>query len=399
MRNNAPNINVLSLSSLHLGEVKMSSGELCFYGLGSFYLEYGGKRVDGNNWISKRAMYLLMYLALEWKRKVSVEELIDIFWPESEIEDGKTKLYNTIYLLRRSLAKDGVPKDIIESVTGCYTINKNYKIWTDWEYFEKEIDKQLKADEFEIEILKDLFILYRGDFFSNLKYEDWVDIYREELREYYLNLIEILTNKLFKEEKYRDTVNYLHKGIEYDPYRENFYLLYIKALIKLGRIAEAINSYKKCERILKEELDLLPGQELNNVYHRIKLSRDLTQQLQFNLENNKDLSSGAMICDFDIFEKIYELEIRQAKRLKKEFILMSVDFNGSKLPLAIEKAAEKMAAMLRCSDILSTGNDKIYLILLEMSLVNSGIVIQRFNQFCQELNLSKKPSIDITEIK
>ncbi|RQD76311.1 MAG: SARP family transcriptional regulator, partial [Halanaerobium sp. MSAO_Bac5] len=166
----------------------MSSGELCFYGLGSFYLEYGGKRVDGNNWISKRAMYLLMYLALEWKRKVSVEELIDIFWPESEIEDGKTKLYNTIYLLRRSLAKDGVPKDIIESVTGCYTINKNYKIWTDWEYFEKEIDKQLKADEFEIEILKDLFILYRGDFFSNLKYEDWVDIYREELREYYLNL-------------------------------------------------------------------------------------------------------------------------------------------------------------------------------------------------------------------
>lgn len=295
----------------------MSSGKLCFYGLGSFYLEYGGKQVDGSNWVSKRAMYLLMYLALEWKRNVSVEELVDVFWPESDLEDGKTKLYNTIYLLRRSLTKDGVPKDIIESVTGSYTINKNYEIWTDWECFESEIDKLLKGEEIKLESLKDLFVLYRGDFFSNLKYEDWLEIYREELREYYLNLIEVLTDKLFKEEKYRDTVNYLHKGIEYDPYRENFYLLYIKALVKLGRIAEAINSYKKCERILKEELDLLPGQELNNVYHRIKLSRDLTQQVQFNLNNKQDFNSGAMICDFDIFEKIYELELRQVKRLKK----------------------------------------------------------------------------------
>ena len=376
----------------------MSSEELCFYGLGPFYLKYAGKIVDGNNWVSKRALYLLMYLSLERKRNVSVEELIDVFWPESDLKVGKTKLYNTIYLLRKSLAKDGVPKDIVESVIGCYTINNNYKIWTDWEYFEKEIDKLLKGEEFELEILKELFNLYRGDFFNTLKYEAWVEIYREELREYYLNLIEILTDKLFKEEKYRDTVNYLHKGIGYDPYRENFYLFYIKALVKLGRIAEAINSYKKCEKILKEELDLLPGQELNNVYHRIKLSRDLTQQVQFNLDNNKDLVPGAMICDFDIFEKIYELEIRQAKRLKKEFILMAVDFNDSKLPVSIEKAAEKMAAMLRCSDVLSTTNDKIYFILHEMGLVNSGLFMQRFNDFCQELNLLKKPSIDITEI-
>jgi DNA-binding SARP family transcriptional activator len=109
--------------------------------------------------------------------------------------------------------------------------------------------------------MEQLFKLYRGDFLPCLRYEGWTEIQREKLRENYLSLIEILSDKLYYNQKYRDTVNYLHRGIQYDPYRENFYLLYIKALVKLGRIAEAINSYKKCEQILKDELDVLPGQE------------------------------------------------------------------------------------------------------------------------------------------
>ncbi|MFW6252109.1 MAG: winged helix-turn-helix domain-containing protein, partial [Halanaerobium sp.] len=99
----------------------MNEVKINFYGLGPFYLEYQGKKVDGSNWISKRALYLLMYLLLANERHVAAEELVDVFWEESDLEDGKNKLYNTIYLLRRSLAKDGIPKDIIESVSGGYS--------------------------------------------------------------------------------------------------------------------------------------------------------------------------------------------------------------------------------------------------------------------------------------
>jgi len=80
-----------------------------FYGLGPFYFKYHNKIVSGSAWVSKRALFIFMYLLLEKKRTVSVEELIDIFWEGSDLEDGKNKLYNTIYLLRRSLAKDGIP--------------------------------------------------------------------------------------------------------------------------------------------------------------------------------------------------------------------------------------------------------------------------------------------------
>jgi len=376
----------------------MNEEKINFYGLGPFYYEYQGKKFDGSNWVSKRALYLLMYLLLAKDRNVAAEELVDVFWEESDLNDGKNKLYNTIYLLRRSLAKDGVPKDIIESVSGGYSINDNYEIWRDWEYFKNGTDKLNSNQELADKELEQLFKLYRGDFLPSLRYDSWTEIQREELRENYLTLIEVLSGKLFFDQRYRDTVNYLHCGINYDPYRENFYLLYIKALVKLGRIAEAINSYKKCEQILKEELDVLPGQELKNEYHKIKLSRELTAEFEDVIVFDEENNSGAMICNRDVFKKIYDLESRHVKRLKKEFVMITIDFKGVKLPISFSKAVEKISFMLRSCDVICSCNNKMYLLLQDINMMSSGIIMNRFNNFCQDLELDKKPSLDIKEI-
>ena len=372
--------------------------KISFYGLGPFYFEYRGKKFDGSNWISKRALYLLMYLLLAKDRNVAAEELVDVFWEESDLNDGKNKLYNTIYLLRRSLARDGVPKDVIESVSGGYSINDSYEIWRDWEYFEKKTNQLIHEENLAVEELEHLFQLYRGDFFHSLRYEGWTEIQREKLRENYLTLIGVLSEKLYTAQKYRDTVNYLHSGIKYDPYRENFYLLYIKSLVKLGRIAEAINSYKKCEQILKEELDVLPGQELKDEYHKIKTSRELTAKIEDDIVFEDKINSGAMICDLDVFKKIYDLESRHVKRLKKEFVMITIDFKGIKLPISFSEAAEKISFMLRSCDVICSCNNKMYLLLRDINMMSSGIIISRFNRFCQHLELNKKPSLDIKEI-
>lgn len=376
----------------------MNEEKINFYGLGPFYYEYQGKKFDGSSWVSKRALYLLMYLLLAKDRNVAAEELVDVFWEESDLNDGKNKLYNTIYLLRKSLAKDGVPRDIVESKNGGYSINSAYSVKTDWNYFEKNIKKAIKGEEISLTEMESLLNLYRGDFFPALRYEGWTEIQREDYRELYLNLIEIFTEKLFQAQRYRDTVNYLHKGIEYDPYRENFYLLYIKALVKLGRVAEAINSFKKCERILKEELDVYPGQKLKKEYQRIRMSQDITEDIEIELSDSDILRSGAMFCEMEVFKKIYESEIRHVKRLKKEFVLMTIDFHNVDFKISFSQAADKIGNMLRTGDIICIFNKKAYILLRDMSLVNSGIIMNRFNKFCEELGLVKKPSIDIREV-
>ncbi|PUU87964.1 MAG: SARP family transcriptional regulator, partial [Halanaerobium sp.] len=154
----------------------MSEADFKFYGLGSFYCEYKDNKIDGSDWVSKRALYILMYLLQERQRRISVEEIVDIFWPESDLEDGKNKLYNTIYLLRTSLKKGGLPKDIVESLNGAYNINHKYKIWTDWEYFERKINNLMLGKEYAVQELQSLFEMYRGDYFITLKYEGWTEL-------------------------------------------------------------------------------------------------------------------------------------------------------------------------------------------------------------------------------
>lgn len=389
------------------GVIKLSDKRLNFYGLGSFYFSNGRKVFNGDSWVSKKAMYLFMYLLLERKRKVSAEELVDVFWPKTELEHGKKKLYDTIYLLRKSLSDDGLAKNIVESNNGHYTINSNYKVWTDWEHFDNKIEKLIKGEEeFSIKDLKTLFEFYRGDFFTDLNYADWTEIYREELKQKYLNLIEIMTEKMYEAQRYLDALNYLNKGLDYDPYRENFYLLKLKTLNRLGRIAEAINSFKECKRILDEELGVSPQQELKDELKKIKRNREIDQKhIEVNIEESISLDSGAMQCsNINEFKRIFELELRQVKRIDdREFLLITVNFEENNLTaddlrLTFDQITSKFKSTMRLGDYICPTENKIHLILNDMSLGSSGVIIKRFNNFFKKLNFDKKPKLDIKEI-
>lgn len=384
----------------------MSDKRLNFYGLGSFYFSNGKKIFDGENWVSKKALFLFMYLLFERNRNISSEELVDVFWPESDLDRGRKKLYDTVYLLRKSLNKNGLNKEIIESKNGYYSINSGYEIWTDWDHFDSKTEDLInKKASFDLKTLKKLFEFYRGDFFADLNYADWPEIYREELRQKYLNLIEIMAEKMYSANKYLDLLYYLNKGLDYDPYREKFYLLKLKALDKLGRIREAINCFKECKRILNEELGVPPQQELKNELQRIKSNRDDPEDLEINIEENIRLESGAMQCSsVNEFKKIFELQFRQVQRVEeKEFLLITLDFkendlSPNELEVTFDQIISKFKTTMRLGDYICPAANKIYLILQNMSLDSSGVIIKRFNHFFKKHNFNKKPKLDIKEI-
>ncbi|RCW62457.1 MULTISPECIES: AfsR/SARP family transcriptional regulator [Halanaerobium] len=386
----------------------MSGKHLKFYGLGSFYFSDGSRVFNGDSWVSKKAMYLFMYLLVERKRKVSSEELVDIFWQQSVLERGKKKLYDTIYLLRKSLSRDGLDKDIVESNNGYYTINSNYKVWTDWDCFGHKTDLLInRKGDFSIQDLKKLFELYRDDFFTDLSYASWTEIYREQLKQKYLNLIEIMSRKMYNAQKYLDALNYLNKGIDYDPYRESFYLLKLKTFNQLGRTAEAINCYKKCKKILDEHLGVAPQKKLKIELNRIKESRDIVEEdIDTNIEEKINFDSGAMKCaNINEFKSIFEFELRQVQRIDEEaFLLITLEFEDGTLATedvkcAFDQIISKFKSIMRLGDYICPAQNRIYLILHDMSLDSSGIIIKRFNKFFDKTNFPKKPKLDIKEIK
>jgi DNA-binding SARP family transcriptional activator len=375
--------------------------------LGSFYFSNGRRIFNGDSWVSKKALYVFMYLLLKREKNVRFEKLVDIFWPESDLEHGKKKLYDTIYLLRKSLNRDGLNKNLVVSNTGHYSINNNYKIWTDWEHFDSKTDKLIKGvKDFSSRDLKNLFEFYRGDFFSDLSYADWPKIYRENLRNKYLKLIEIMTEKMYDNNNYLDALKYLNQGLVLDPYFEKFYLLKLKILNKLGRTAEAISSFNQCKKILEEDLGVQPQPELRAELRKLKRNRDFKQAVleTYAVENIKS-KEGAMQCSSsEEFKRIFELEVRQIQRMEdKEYLLVTLEFEENNITskefaAVSNRIAAQFKSKMRLGDYICPMNNKINIIMQDMSLDCSGIIIKRFNNFFKKLNFSQKPKLDIKEI-
>jgi len=385
----------------------LSENILRIYGLGSFYFSKGRQYFDGSSWISNKALEVFKYLIFERKRNVNSEELIEVFWPESELKHGKKLLYDTVYLLRKSLKKDGLSKGMIESSNGNYTINSDYNIWTDWGHFDSRIDKLLRGKgKSTIKNLKALYEFYRGDFFSNLNYSDWPSVYREELRQKYLELIEIITKKMYGKNNYLAALSYINKGLDYDPYREEFYLMKLKILNKLGRIAEAIKCYKECKKTLKEDLGVLPKADLKKELKRIKNNRKFKKNNVYkNLKTDMSSDAGAMECStVSEFKSVLELELRQGKRSEfTNFLLINIRLETDNLKVKkektkLQKLTQELKSTMRMGDFICPANNQIYLILYDMDLDNSGIIIKRFNNIFKNHRFKETPKLDIKEI-
>lgn len=386
----------LILFLLFLGGVCLAN-LLKFYGLGSFYLEYQSIKIDGSNWVSKRALELLMYLSFKLGRRTDAEEIIDLFWPDSDLETGKNKLYNTIYLLRKSLQRAGLEKELIKSLQGGYLINNNYLLWTDWGYFIEKGHLYLQQKNVSTAELTELLKIYRGDFFALLRYESWPKNQRDILSGLHLALLEKLIIKLYENDDYQLLFNYLNQGLNLDPYAEIFYLIYFKVFVKLGKTKEAINIYQKCKDILAAELDLEPGPELQQEYLNLKAKQDIIIKNKLDFKQT-EIGTGAMICDQESFKKIYELELRSAKRKNIKFILLTIDLSNSQINSDFKNVIKQTGAVLRTGDVICSCNKKIYIILREIGFKDTGIILTRFDQVFKRFNLASQASIDLKEV-
>jgi DNA-binding SARP family transcriptional activator len=93
--------------------------------------------------------------------------------------------------------------------------------------------------------------------------------YRERLRERYLEALDKLAGWLVARRQYRQAIRVLHRGLEVDDLRENFYRQLMRVYALSGQCSQAIVQYQRCADILERELGLDPSPQTTTLYHRI----------------------------------------------------------------------------------------------------------------------------------
>lgn len=229
---------------------------LRLFSTGAFEVYFGDQRVDEAVWKGQKNKFLLACIASGGGRQLPDERVVEEFWPGGSL-GGKRNLNNVLYILRKGL--NG--KDYVLRTPGYLALNPALPRWHDLE----EIEECLKVGT--PEALKRASSLYRGPYLEGC-YMEFAITVRTRLE---TAMAEGLW-KLAAALEPREAVEQLQRLLEIDPCHQDAYRMSMQHYLAAGRPEEAVRVYKRCEKMLAQELQMEPSIDLVELYQRARLS-------------------------------------------------------------------------------------------------------------------------------
>ena len=245
--------------------------------LGGFTLKKGDSIIPEDSWKRQTAKNLFKFLCLHYNSSFVQEQLSEIFWPDASPTQAKTNFWSAISSIRTALEPELSPR-----AKSNYLLlsNKTYKLnlpsgsFMDIIEFQKEARSGFHflnaGDKTRASICFEKAIeLYKGDLLPDDLYEEWCAEPREHLRLLFIKVLKALADILFAQRDIEQCIAMNQKVIHLDSWDEEAYFSIMQGYLLLGLEIKAMATYKKCEKILKSELDIEPNDKLQSLYRRI----------------------------------------------------------------------------------------------------------------------------------
>ena len=212
------------------------------------------------------------YLVANRTHQIHRDNLIDLFWRDSNPKQATQNLHSTIHRLNQELSIAGKGRFVVFSEQ-CYSINSEYRIFTDVLKFECLITQSIhkmndnRFDE-AIEHYLMAIRLYTGDYMTNL-YESWCDVDRENIRNLYLNALKQVGRYLLKENEPDMAVGYFRNALKIDEYSEELYVDIMRCHAASGNKKAIEREYQRLQTLLRAELSSNPRDETTRIYRSL----------------------------------------------------------------------------------------------------------------------------------
>lgn len=380
---------------------------LYIYTLGDFDIRHNNSSLFDGSRYAYRTIKLFKYLLTYRDKKLVPETIIEDLWPNENFENPKNVLRTQISRLRREFYKNEKLEVFfdISSINGYYVFRLNSKnCELDVDMFGKKIENgNSLRDKYPTEAIdayKDAISLYKGKYFSEIEFEEWLMPSRNRNERLYLQSVYRLIGLLEKSDRYNEIVDICEEAMRFQPYNENLNIYFIEALFNMGDKKCALTHYEYITSKLYKELDMVPSNKMRELYRRIKNQSLDTRNIEISSIDEKfcyDLKrSGPFKCDLDYFCFLYNIEKRRSTRKgeKKEFIgLITLNYaNYSDLPIEsfsqpMDDLEKVMFSSLRKGDVFSIWNKKqIVFILFNLEEKNVTLIEERINENFGSIN-------------
>ena len=362
--------------------------------LGGFSLSYpDGTAIDYQSNRSNKLWMVLAYLLTHRGKQITQDELIEILWPNEDIDNPA----NTLKTLRHRLcsmldALGGMPgKEMIRYNHGIYAWNAEIDCVLDIDQFstycalaEQEQDAAQKASYY-LNALE----YYNGDFLPRLSSELWVMSNHAYYHAEYLRVVKKCIALLRTENRYYEIITVCQKAVTIEPYDEDLHRELIDALVRTGAKQSALSHYEKVKELFYQEFGLNLSEDLVELYKQIiDETNDAQMDLSFIASRlQEDMVPGAFYCEYALFKEIYRLMTRMMERSGQSAYLCLVsvtDKNGKRIVNtkkqneAVGRLRTAIQFSLRRGDVFTRYSVSQYLILLSsINYENTEMVLNR----------------------
>lgn len=250
-----------------------SGGGWRFFCFGKMRIARAGAEVGEMAWKRRKTKELLVYLLLQPKYEAPKDRVLELLFAGAEPEKAANRLYVAIHELKRTFVSELGLADAIALKEGLVRLNEPMIEYVDIEQYGAlaRVGEQLwrQDRDLALEMFDQACLLY-DDLLPEMPYVDWLDPYRDALLETQAGMLRRLAMQAADEGNTERAESYLSEWLRVKPLQEEAHYEMISLLVNDGRQMEALNGYRRWERICAQELGSMPMPETKQLIARLR---------------------------------------------------------------------------------------------------------------------------------
>src|SRR6266487_543732 len=261
---------------------ELPSPVLRVYLLGQFRVERKNgnewSAIDSRIWHRRRARALLGCLLSSSGRRLSREQVMELLWPDLDIDIAANRWNGAVHELRQILEPEisrpatsrmlRLERDILE-------LASSTQLWVDAEAFEgllQEANNCSDPDETE-RLLEEAAALYRGSYLLEELYSEWAAPRRDALQRAWIGLLLDLANLRAERGALASAIEPLDRLRTAEPTNETALQRLMILLTHLDRRGEALQVYRQHVAMLERDYESDPLPETRKLFEELRQGR------------------------------------------------------------------------------------------------------------------------------
>lgn len=217
----------------------------------------------------------------------------------------------------------------------------------------------------------------------------WVVSLTARYHDLYIAAVKEYAALLERAERFEEMGAVCARAGELDPLDEGLHILIVRALLRQGKDAAALEHYEAATDLLYRNLGVRPSEELRALYVEIMdVEKGLETDLEVIQDNLREAAArpGAFVCEYGFFKEAYRLEARRAMRngtcVHVALVTVSLPDGGvpalGVLNTTMDQLLEVLIHNLRRGDVVARYSGAQYVLMLPAAnFEESTMVLER----------------------